>query len=95
MHLPVPLPLIFAGVACLHRSSPVTPGAVRELAGCWEAAASRHSACRVTSRWRWLPGQKKNACSKPEWVSLRLLREEGFDTFPLGWLRSLTCPSPA
>ena len=24
------------------------------------------------SRWRWLRRQKKNACSKPEWVSLRL-----------------------
>lgn len=41
------------------------------------------------------PRTEKNACSKPEWVSLRLLREEGFDTFPLGWLRSLTCLSPA
>lgn len=85
-HLPVPLPLIFARVACLHRGSPVrTPGAVRELAGVRKAGASGQSACHVTSRWRWLPRTEKNACSKPEWVSLRLLRaEEGFDTFRLG-----------
>lgn len=57
-----------------------------DLAGEGRQEEPTQTACQGTSRWRWLPRtEKQNACSKPEWVSLRLqMVGEGPAIFPLG-----------